>query len=173
MTSSLRAQLRAVHRGQTEVPEHAALLLRVAEEAKETVRGLSMQGVAGAPDWYDYELLLWEISEDFRAYLRSRKAIRGAHPLLDAAAEIVADTSYGKGRQNFVLVLGQYGGVHYADVIASGLGDPDVSAQALRALRKMKDGRFVEEARSLENDPPTPATRTEARSYLRALISPS
>jgi hypothetical protein len=81
MTSSLRAELRAVHRGQTEVPEHAALLLGVAEEAKETLRGLSMAGVAGAPDWYGYESLLWEIGEDFRAYLRSRKAIRGAHPL--------------------------------------------------------------------------------------------
>jgi hypothetical protein len=88
---------------------------------------------------------------------------------LNAAAEIVADPSDGKGRQSFVLVLGQYGGRHYADVVATGLGDPDVSAQALRALRKMNDGRFVHEARSLESDPPTPATRTEARSYLRAL----
>jgi hypothetical protein len=169
MTSRQCAQLRAVHRGQAEVPDHSALLLRVAEEAKETLRGLSMRGAAGAPDWYGYESLLWEISEDFRAYLRSHKAIRGAHPLFNAVAEIVADSSYGKGRQNFVLVLGQYGGHHYADVIATGLGDPDVSAQALRALRKMKDGRFVQLARSLENDPPTPAARTEARSYLRSL----
>jgi hypothetical protein len=168
MTSRQRAQLRAVHRSQAEVPDHAALLLRVAEEAKETLRGLSMPGVAGAPDWHGYESALWEISEDLRAYLRSHKAIRGRHALLDAVAEIVADSSYGKGRENFVLVLGQYGGHHYADVIASGLGDPNVCAQALRALRKMKDGRFVHTARRLENDPPTGATRTEARSYLKA-----
>lgn len=168
MKSAQRAQLRAVHRGQADVPDHAALLLRAAEEAKETLRGISMPGVAGAPDWYGYETALWDVSEDLRAYLRSRRAIRGRHPLFDAVAKIVADASYGKGRENFVLVLGQYGGHHYADVIATGLGDPDVSAQALHALRKMKDGRFVQLARRLENDPPTPATRTEARSYLRA-----
>ena len=72
-----------------------------------------------------------------------------------------------------MLVLGQFGGDHYADVIAARLGDPDVSEHALHALRKLKDGRFVETARKLENDPPTGATRTEARSYPRAFQSPA
>lgn len=157
-----------MHRGQADVPDHAALLLRAAEEAEETLRGVSMPGVAGAPHWYGYENALWDVSEDLRAYMRSRGAIRGRHPFFDAVAKIVADAYYGKGRQNFVLVLGQYGGHHYADVIANGLGDPDVCAQALCALRKMKDGRFVHTARRLEDSPPTRATRTEARSYLRA-----
>jgi hypothetical protein len=164
-----RRTLRAVHRGEAEVADHGGLLLRTARDVAEHARGVSMRGVAGAPDWLDYEMVLWHTSEELREYLKARRKIRGSQPLFDAIAELVQDPAFGKGRQNFVMVLGQYGGLDYADVIAGLLDDPDVSAQALHALRKLKDGRFVDAARRLEADPPYPAARREARAYLKAL----
>jgi hypothetical protein len=149
--------------------EHARLLSSVAQLAVERLRGVSMKGVTGGPDWLGFETALWEISEDLRAYLKAHKRIRGKHTLLDAVAAIVADASYRKGRENFVLVLGEYGGWAYADSIAQLLDDADVSAQVLAALRKLKDGRFLRQARELEAQPPTPATKREARKYLKAL----
>ena len=109
-------ELRAIHRGEVRVTdaEHAALLKSVARVARDRLRGVSVAGVGGGPDWLGFETELWEISEDLRAYLKNRRRIRGVHPVLDAVAEIVADASYAKGRENFVLILGQYGGAAYA-----------------------------------------------------------
>ena len=166
-------ELRRIHRGEqkAEVEEHAALLLEVAAIARERLTGLSMGGIDGAPDWLGYESQLWEISEDLRQYLRTRRRLRGQNALADAVAEIVADPAYGKGRQNFVLVLGRFGGPAYADLIARGLDDPEVCAHAIYALRLQKDDRFVEQARRMLADPPSGAARTEARKYLKRFES--
>jgi hypothetical protein len=126
-----------------------------------------MSGVSGAPDWLGYETMLWEHSVDLRQYVRTRRKLRGSSPLFDAVAEIVCNPAYGKGRQYFVLVLGQFGGAEYTDVIAGLLGDPEVEAHALHALRNLKDGRFVEEARTLAENPSSGAARHEARMYLK------
>lgn len=166
MSEQLKA-LRELHLGRRETDDHAALLLSVAEEAVETRRGLSMRGVGGAPDWAGYETALWDISEDLRAYLRGKRRLRGQCPLFDAVAQIVSDPRYGKGRENFVLVLGQFGGAAYTDTIAAGLGDPDVAAHALSALRRLKDDRFLPEAKAIAADPPSGAARLEARKYLK------
>jgi hypothetical protein len=162
-----RLQLRAIHRGERSDDDHAQLLLEVAEEAAATKRGRSMPGVNGAPDWLGYETMLWQHSEDLRQYVRTRRRLRGSSPLFETVAEIVRNPAYGKGRQNFVLVLGQFGGAEYTDVIAGLLGDPEVESHALRALRKQKDGRFVEEARAMAENPSSGAARHEAHKYLK------
>jgi hypothetical protein len=166
-------ELRRIHRGELEVDaeHHAALLLRVAAIARERLTGLSMRGLDGAPDWLGYETQLWEISEDLRQHLRTRRRKRGRQPLMDAVAEIVADPAYGKGRQNFVLVLGRFGGPDYADLIARGLDHPDVCAHALHALRLQTDDRFVAQARRMLARPTSGAARDEARRYLKRFAS--
>ena len=166
-------ELRRIHRGEQRVAvdEHAALLLQVAAIARERLTGLSMGGIDGAPDWLGYETQLWEISEDLRQYLRRRRRLRGQNALTDAVAEIVANPAYGKGRENFVLVLGRFGGPAYADLIARRLDDPEVCAHAIYALRLQKDDRFIEQARRMLADPPSGAARSQARKYLQRFAS--
>ena len=159
--------LRQVLKGQSDGEDLPALLRVVAQDARASLPGVSMKGAGGAPDWAGYESFLWEVSEDLRQYVKKRRSIRSDHRVWAAVAELVADRSYGNGRENFVLMLGQYGGSAYADLIAEQLDDPAVSAHAIRALRLLDDGRFVDQARTLEAEPPTGAARFEARKYLK------
>jgi hypothetical protein len=120
-------------------PEQVAEMIAVlAEHYYVNRKGLSMKGVKGAPDWLGYESALWQLSERVREYLRGRKDLRGKNQVLDASAMLVSDARLGKGRQNFVLLLGEFGGLVYSDAIRQALLDADISGHAVKAALRAK-----------------------------------
>ena len=111
----------------------------------ETRKSISMRGVRDAPDWLGYETAIWKLSENLREYLKAHRKLRGKNIVLDAVARIVTTREYGKGRQNFVLILGAYGGDPYGRIIANLLNDPEVYGHAIKALTNAKVSGLDEE----------------------------
>jgi len=126
-----------------------------------------MAGVGGAPDWLGYENALWELSEDLRALLRRERATTAPSPLMDAVAKLVADVRFGKGRQNFVLVRGEFGGPEYREDLAVLLDDDDIQAHVLSALVSISDGRHVVRAEKIAVSARSVAARRAAKRYLK------
>jgi hypothetical protein len=101
-------------------------------------KGLSVKGTGAAPDWTRYEIRLSELGSKFELYLKAHTRIRGRNPLLNAIGELVADTRFGKGRDAFVSIVGDFGDASFVDVLKPLLRDPDVEGQALYAVTKLK-----------------------------------
>jgi hypothetical protein len=133
---------------------------------------VEVQGLRGAPDWLGYEVRLWELSEVVRQYLKANRRLRGGCGVLDAVVDIVSDARFGKGRQNFVLVLAQYGGQRYAKVIGDLLEDPDIFGHAVRALAKLRAPGYSARIKAILRDSKVAWIRRGARNYLQAVGDP-
>jgi hypothetical protein len=115
--------------------------------------------------WYHYETLLWTLGETFRRQLKRHRSFRRRPSLFTAITAFCEDRGYGKGRESFTLLLGQYGGPATAPVLLRLLGDPDVHGHALYALRLLGDPAGIPVAHSLLTSPRS-WVRGEARKYL-------
>ena len=123
-----------------------------------------------APDgpivWANHEHLAWALGESIRQALQRHRALR-KHPTLWAAIEtVVADRRIGKGREPYVMLLGQYGGPSRAPLLIQLLDDPEVMGHALYALRLLGVPGAEEKARALL-DYRRGWIRKEAKSYLK------
>jgi hypothetical protein len=116
--------------------ELAHALLQVAEDLLNTRQGVSMRGADGAPDWRGFETALWQASEKLRTVVSARKDWRGECQIVLALAQLARDKRFGKGRQNIVLMLGEFGGSNFAPLLSELLDDPEVRGHAIKALIK-------------------------------------
>jgi hypothetical protein len=130
-------------------PSIAAALTIFADHLRKTRTDLSMAGVDGAPSWAAYETELWQLSERLRPVLLTRKDWRADSAVLKALASICKNRSYSKGRQNMVLMLGQFGGIGEATALSAMIDDPDVQGHVFKALSKLRDARYQESVAQL------------------------
>jgi len=128
--------------------------------------GVEMPGVRGGADWHGYEMRIWELSEAVRKYLKAKRIVRGRCGVLDAIADVVKEPRFGKGRQNFVLVLAAYGGLPYVSAIAGALDDPDLIGHAVKALVKLRAPGYSEQIKGILERSRTGWIRSAARKYL-------
>lgn len=96
-----------------------------------------MDGVDGAPDWLEFEHRLWQLGETLRKVIKVKKW-KGKNALLDTIAEILCDPKFGKGRQTFALLLGDFGGREYGQSLGAVLNDSEVNGHSIKALCKAK-----------------------------------
>src|ERR1700682_3056100 len=94
----------------------AEAILLLAHAWVQSLTGVGMRGELGAPDWSAYELKIWELGESLRHFLK-RKDWRGQGELLDGVARVLMSRNFGKGRQTFALLLGEYGNKEYGAVL--------------------------------------------------------
>ena len=120
--------------------------------------------------WAHYETLLWTLGESFRRQLKAHRSLRRRPSLFTPISALCLEPAYGKGRESFTMLLGQYGGSAVAPSLLRLLGDPEVHGQALYALRLLGDPRAVPQARSLLSSRRA-WVRGEARKYL-AKVTP-
>jgi len=125
-----------------------------------------MRCVRGAPDWLEHESLAWELSEPARSWLKAKRTPAERSCVLDAIARIVRDPRQAKGRQNFVLLLGEFGGAGYGETLGSLLGDPSVAGHAVKALIKSRTPGYAAQVRELLSEAKTAWVKTAARKYL-------
>ncbi len=142
-------------------------LKAVAYHFRRTLTGVSMKGVRGAPDWLGYETSLWSVSEDLRKFLQKRKNLRGRNILFDCCEELARDSSLGKGRQNLVLLLGQYGGLSYSDILETLLSDEDVYGHAIKGIARAKIPGLENKVRAVLEEEKIGWIRNAARKYLK------
>lgn len=107
-----------------------------------------MEGVGDAPDWLEYEMRIWELGETLRSICKSQRW-KGTNPLMDAAAHILAKKQYGKGRQSFALLLGDFGGIDYAEPLVKGLYDIEVQGHCIKAMNKAKISGYAPQVEEL------------------------
>jgi hypothetical protein len=157
--------------GDIVAPAVASMLIALANYFYDTRKGIAMKGVQGAPDWMGYETSLWKLSEEIRQWLRKQKNLRGSSPLLDACSEIAVDVRFGKGRQNLVLMLGEFGNASYGTVLGTLLLDPEVCGHAVKALVKAKVPGFQSEVEHVLRTAKEPWIRSAAKKYLEVCRS--
>ena len=131
-----------------------------------TRKGLSTRGVRGAPRWLGYEDDIWQLSEKVRQYLRSHKKLRGKNLILDEVERLVIEKRYGKGRQNFLLILGDYGRGAYGETLGALLDDPEVYGHATKALAKARIDGYRAKVESLLEKERVSWIRSAAKTYL-------
>jgi len=115
----------------------------------ENFKNLGMKGVESAPDWSSFELKIWELGELLRLFLRKKKNWRGKNIILDAVENILKEKKYGKGRQTFALLLGDFGQGEYGESLGKVLDQADVYGHAIESLIKAKKGNFIEEIKKI------------------------
>lgn len=132
----------------------------------ETKKGLSMKGEKGAPDWFGYETALWKISEMVRPIFRKKKNLRGKNPVLDSFEKLSKDRRFKKGRQNIVLMLGEYGKGEYIDALGALLHDKDVYGHSIKALTRSKAPGFKEIVLEILSEEKVGWIKTAAKKYI-------
>lgn len=115
--------------------------------------------------WHNYESLLWTLGESFRQILKKQRALRRSEVLWQRIEAVCLEPRYGKGRESFTMLLGQYGGRDRVPVLLKLLDDADVYGHALYALRLLGVPDAIGPARRLLDSPRT-WVRREARKYL-------
>lgn len=113
---------------------------------------------------YEYESLIWQIGETFRQTLTRNKTLRNSKRLFDAIEQVVLDRKYGRGRESFVMLFGQYKKCEYISTLVSLLDDPDVNGHSVYSLRLIGDPLVKEKIRPFLDCPKT-WVRNEARKY--------
>lgn len=141
-----------------------SILGRCADWAS-TMRGVSMRGTLGAPDWLAYEMRIWTLGETLRQLMKKDKRWRGVTAILEAAAKVVRCAEFGKGRQTFVLLLGDYGDKSYSSVLGDCLRDAETRGHALKSLTKLGAEGFDMHARRIALED-SGWIRTAAKRYL-------
>ena len=115
--------------------------------------------------WYNFESLVWTLGESFRRVLKRQRSLRRSVPLWSQVEALCLDSRYGKGRESFTMLLGQYGGLARVPVLVRLLDDPAVHGHALYALRLLGAPEGRDRAKQLLGSPKAWICR-EARKYL-------
>ena len=125
-------------------------------------------GPDGPITWANHESLTWALGESIRQVLRARPALRKDPRLWEAVEQVASDHAVGKGRESFVMLLGQYGGRARASVLLRLLDDNEVVGHALYALRRLGVPDAKERARALLSHRRA-WVRGEAKKYLKKI----
>jgi hypothetical protein len=114
----------------------------------------------------DYEGMIWEIGEKFRQIIKEKKKLKTNEKLFKEIEKVALNKLYGKGRESFVMLLGQYGGKAYIPTLVELLNDEVVSGHAVYALRLLKAKEAAEYVRPFLDSKVT-WVRNEAKSYFK------
>lgn len=118
--------------------------------------------------WYRYETLIWQIGESFRQILKRKKEFRKDSTLLYAIQKICLDIQFGKGRESFVMLLGQYGDQRVVGTFVQLLNDLQVQGHAIYALRLHGTPEVQESIRPFLQSSKT-WIRNEAKKYFQKI----
>jgi len=103
--------------------------------------------------WRRYENLVWALGESFRRIMLRTRGLRKSEPVFDSVRVICSDGRFGKGRESFTMLLGQYGGSAQITALVGLLDDPEVCGQAIYALRLLGAVEAAEKVRPFLNSP--------------------
>jgi hypothetical protein len=127
---------------------------------------IEMQGIKGAPNWLSFEMRIWELGECLRQSLKNRKKWLNSNDLLNVIMMICRNKKYGKGRQTFVMLLGEFNCEDASKLLGDLLNDPEVLGHSIKALTKLKDGGYVDKAGQIA-EKETGWIRAAAKNYCR------
>lgn len=125
-------------------------------------------GPDGPITWVNHESLAWALGESVRQTLRKHRRLRNDARLWDTIERVAADPAVGKGREPFVMLLGQYGGRSRSALLLRLLDDHQIVGHALYALRLLGVPDAETQARTLLTHRRS-WVRSEAKKYLKKI----
>ncbi len=93
--------------------------------------------------------MIWSIGEVLRNIIKRNKKFRRKQTIFERVEEIALNEKYGKGRESFVMLLGQYGGRGYIETLIRLIDDPVVCGHSIYALRLLKAIEAEEKNRTI------------------------
>jgi len=120
--------------------------------------------------WYRYETLIWQLGEAFRHILKKRKEFRKDRNLFRAVENVCLDRTFGKGRECFVMLLGQYGDREVINTLLKLLDDSQVHGHAIYALRLLGASEAQDNIRPFLQSSKT-WVRNEAKKYFQKIVN--
>jgi hypothetical protein len=119
-------------------------ILAVCAEWEATERSLVIPQLKDAPPWAAYELKILKLGRALDFVMRKLGCWKGRGPLLDVAAQIVAEVRYGRGRQSFAAALGEHGQGAYGAELAELLSDDGLAGYAMKALQRGANHEYID-----------------------------
>lgn len=116
----------------------------------------------------DYEGMIWDIGEKFRQIIKRNKKLKAKDKISKEIEKVAQNKLYGKGRESFVMLLGQYGGKESIPTLINLLNDEVVNGHAVYALRLLKAKDAAEYVRPFIDSKIT-WVRNEAKSYFKSI----
>lgn len=117
-----------------------------------------------------HESLAWALGEAFRRIMVRTRGLRKNERIFERVRGICLDRRFGKGRESFTMLLGQYGGPAQVPTLITLLEDPEVSGHAVYALRILGSSEAAEKLRPFL-DSPKAWVRQQARKYFQKIGS--
>jgi hypothetical protein len=96
----------------------------------------------GIPQWHDYEHKIWRLGEKIRQILFEYKQLRKDVQIQREIISICLNPNSKRGRQSFVMLLGNVHCAAFSNEIASQLGDEFINGQIIDTLYKKKVGNY-------------------------------
>ena len=120
---------------------------------------------SGQPEWYGFEHETWSAGEQIRALLKDTPKLKKDSGIQTGITEIMNFKNLRRGRQSFVMLLGNISCKKHHQAIAGKLEDPDINGHILSTLYKMKVYDYQKEALKLTNSK-FPWVRKLAKKYI-------
>jgi hypothetical protein len=119
-------------------------------------------------NWHRFESLIWDIGEKFRQILKRQKMLRMDRDLFSHLERVALDKQFCKGRDSFVMLLGQYGSHEVVGTLTKLLNDQEVQGHDVYALRLLGAPEVQESIRQFLQSRKT-WIRNEAKKYFAKL----
>jgi hypothetical protein len=125
---------------------------------------VSMSGPNVKFVWYRFEYLIWTFGEDLRTILKNKK-FNKSELIANAVIKILNDKRYGKGRETFALLVGNFKFQLNEKDVRVLLEDEDVYGHLINSLRKLKMRGFEDRMKQIINSEKG-WIKSEAKKYL-------
>lgn len=110
-----------------------AIRMTCAHWAKTELREVTPE-MRGAAAWLAFEMKIYNLGKALPLVMRKLDLWKGESEVLDAVAAVMKKREYKRGRQTFILALGEHGSGAYAEALGAALRDDEVAGYAMRAL---------------------------------------
>ena len=110
-------------------------------------KGLNSDGI---PIWHSFEYKVWELGEQIRQDLLENQKFKKDKNLQKEIMEVIELEKLRRGRQSFVMLLGNTSSSSFHERISAFLEDKDINGHVLKTLLKMKAYQYAEKVKSLE-----------------------
>ena len=111
-----------------------------------------MDGVPVVPSWHKYESDIWEIGEEIRQIITTKKSLRKDNEINELIINFCQNRNSKRGRQSFILLLGYKDLSGYASKLINMVNDKFVYGQIIDTIYKMRAGGYDKEIRPFLND---------------------
>jgi hypothetical protein len=139
-------------------------VLEACEEWESRERDVVIPELKDAAAWASYELKILQLGRALDFVMRKLGCWKGRGPLLDAAARVIGERRYGRGRQSFAGAIGEHGEGAYGSELAALLSDDEMAGYAVKALHRGANGEYLDRVIRLSNAE-RPWVRSAARAY--------